>query len=72
MAHQALLSTGFSRKQYGDRLSFPTAGNPSNPGIELVPLAYPPLAGEFFTTEPPGKLRNVTLVGNRAFVHVIS
>ena len=55
-----------------ERLSFPTAGNLPNPGTELVPLECPALAGGFFTTEPPGKLHNVTLFGNRAFVHVMN
>ena len=72
MARQAPLSTGFSSQQYRNGLSFPTAGNLPNPGTELVPLVCPALAGGFFTTEPPGKLHNVTLFGNRAFVHVMS
>ena len=70
VAHQAPLFTGFSRQVYCSGRSFPTAGDPPSPGIELVPLVYPALAGGFFTTEPPGKSQNVTLFGNRAFVHV--
>ena len=45
-AHQAPLSTGFSRQEYWRGLLFPS------PGIEPV---SPALAGRFFTTEPPGK-----------------
>ena len=34
------------------RLPFPTSGDLPNPGIKA---AAPDLAGEFFTTKPPGK-----------------
>ena len=46
--HQAPLS----RQEYWSGLPFPTPGNRSDPGIEP---SSPALAGEFFTTEPPGK-----------------
>ena len=52
VAHQAPLSMGFSRQEYWSRLSFPPPGNLLDQGIE--PLS-PALAGELFTTEPPGK-----------------
>ena len=39
-------------EEYWIGLSFPSAGILPNPGIES---ATPALAGEFFTTEPPGK-----------------
>ena len=37
-------------------LPFPPPGDLPNPGIEPV---FPALAGGFFTTEPPGKPRNI-------------
>ena len=51
-AHQDSLSMGFSRQEYWSVLSFPSPGDLSNPGIELI---SPALADGFFTTEPPGK-----------------
>ena len=53
VAHQAPLSLGFFRQQYWSGLPFPTPGDLLNLGIKPM---YPALAGEFFTTEPPGKL----------------
>ena len=47
---QVPLSMGFSRQEYWSGLSFPFAGDLSDPGIEL---AFPALAGGFFTTESP-------------------
>ena len=41
---------GFSRQEYWSGLLFPTPGDLPNPGIELVPLMSPALAGGFFTT----------------------
>ena len=38
-----------------ERSPFPTTGDLPKPGIEPVSLASPALAGEFFTTTPPGK-----------------
>ena len=52
VAHQALLSMGFSRQEYWSGLSFPSLGDLPNPGIKLV---SPALAARFFTTGPPGK-----------------
>ena len=52
VAHQAPLSTGFSRQEYWNGLPFPSPGNLPDPGIKPV---SPVLAGRFFTTEPPGK-----------------
>ena len=52
VAHQALLSMGFSRQEHWSGLPFPSPGNLPNPRIEA---ASPALAGRFFTTEPPGK-----------------
>ena len=53
VAHQAPLSLGFFRQQYWSGLPFPTPGDLLNLGIKPM---YPALAGELFTTEPPGKL----------------
>ena len=52
---QAPLFMEFSRPEYWSGLPFPTPGDLPNPGIELVSLVSPALAGRFFTTEPPGK-----------------
>ena len=46
---------GFLRQECWNRLSFPTPGNLSNPGIKPASPAFPALAGGFFTTKPPGK-----------------
>ena len=52
-ALQAPRSLGFSRQEHWNGLPFPSPeqGLP-DPGIESP---FPALAGEFFTTEPPGK-----------------
>ena len=55
VAHQDLLSMGFSRQEYWSGLPFPTPGDLSEPGTESVSLVSPALAGGFFATEPPGK-----------------
>ena len=52
-AHQAPLSTGFSRQEYWSGLLFPIPGNLPDPGKEAEFPAAPALAGRFFTTEPP-------------------
>ena len=46
---QAPLSMGFSRQEYWSGLPFPPPGDPPDPGIKLMPLESPSLAG-FFTT----------------------
>ena len=55
VAHQAPLSLGFSRQEYWNRLPFPFPGDLLNPGIKSTSPAFLALAGENFTTEPPGK-----------------
>ena len=45
----------FSRREYLGGLPFPTPGDLPNRGTEPVSLELPALAGEFFTTDPPGK-----------------
>ena len=42
---------GFPRQEYWSGESFPPPGDLPDPGIESV---SPALAGDFFTTEPPG------------------
>ena len=50
VGHQALLSKGFSRQEYWNRLTFPPSGDLPYPGIEPMSLMSPALAGGFFTT----------------------
>ena len=57
VAHQAPLSMGFSRWKYWSRLPFPAPGDLPDSGIEPLPPGSLALAGEFFTTMPPGKPR---------------
>ena len=52
---QAPLSMGFSTHEYWSGLPCPPPGDLPRPGIERVFLAAPVLAGELFTTAPPGK-----------------
>ena len=52
VAHQAPLSVGFSRQERWRGLPCPPPRDLPDPGIKLGSSA---LAGEFFTTEPPGK-----------------
>ena len=52
VAHQVPQSKEFSRQEYWSGLSFTTARDIPNPGIESM---SPTLAGGFFTTLPPGK-----------------
>ena len=53
-ARQAPLSMGFPRQEYWSKLPFPSPRVLPYPGMEPT---SPALAGEFFTTEPPGKPR---------------
>ena len=52
VAHQAALSMGFPKQEYWSGLPFPLAGDLPDSGIKPVSLAFPVLAGGFFTTEP--------------------
>ena len=49
------LSVGFSRQEYWSTLPFPIAGYLPDPGTEPTFPMSPVLAGEYFTTVPPGK-----------------
>ena len=55
IAHQAPLSIRFSRQEYGSGFPCCLPGDLLDPGIELMSLMAPALAGRFFTTVPPGK-----------------
>ena len=55
VAHQAPLSMEFFRQEYWSGLSFPTAGDLPNPGVEPRSPVSLALADGFFTIEPPGK-----------------
>ena len=50
VAHQALLSMGFSRQEYWSGLPSPPPGYRHNPGTEPASLKSLALAGRFFTT----------------------
>ena len=52
VAHQALLSIGFSRQKYWSGLPFPSPGDLPNPGIEP---GSPTLQADSLPTELPGK-----------------
>ena len=52
VAHQAPLFMEFHRQVDWSELPFPVPGHLPDPGIELVSLASPALAGRFFTTVP--------------------
>ena len=58
---QAPLSMGFSRQEYWHGLPFPSPGDLSNSEIETLSLAFPALAGRFFTTASPRKLSENTM-----------
>ena len=55
VACRALLSMEFCRQEYRSGLPFPSPGDLPDPGIEPTSLESPALAGQFFTTVPPGK-----------------
>ena len=44
----------FSSHEYCTGLGLPSPGNLPDPGIEPISLAYPTLAGEFFSATPAG------------------
>ena len=52
VAHQAPLSMGFSRQEYGSGLPFPSPGDLPDPGIEA---RSPALQADALTSESPGK-----------------
>ena len=58
VAHQAHPSMGFSRQEYWSGLPFPSPGDLPDPGIEP---GSPALEADALTSEPPGKVVEVTL-----------
>ena len=54
VAHQTPLSVGFPRQEYWSGLPFPPLQDLPDPGIKAMSPLTPALAGEFFTTGPPG------------------
>ena len=46
---------GFPWQEYWSGLTFSPAGDLPDPGTEPESPVAPALAGEFFTTKPPGK-----------------
>ena len=59
VANQTPLSMGFPRQEHWSGLPSPPPGNIPHSGIKL---ASPAVAGEFFSTEPPGKLCSVAKI----------
>ena len=53
--HQGPLSMEFPRQEYCSGLPFPSPGDLPTPGMEPRSPVSPALAGEFFTTAPPGE-----------------
>ena len=53
---QAPLSVELFRQEYWIGLAFPSPGDLPDPRIKPVSLAFPALAGRFFSTVPPGEL----------------
>ena len=50
VAHQPLLSMGFSRQESSSGLPFPSPGHPPDPGMEPLSLTSYAVGGGFFTT----------------------
>ena len=50
VAHQAPLSTGFSRQEYWSELLLPSPLDLPSSGIKAMSLKSPALAGKFFTS----------------------
>ena len=53
VAHQDLLTMGSPMQENWRGLPFSPPGDPPDPGVESVSLAF---SGRFFTAEPPGSL----------------
>jgi len=52
----------FSRQEYRNELPFHTLGDLPHPEIEPESPVSPTLAGEFFTTVPPGKPQSLEYI----------
>ena len=59
---------GFLRQEYWSGLPLPTPGDLADPGIELMSLMSPALAGGFFTMAPLGK----PMKGDKGHLHLTS
>ena len=67
VAHQALLSTGFSMKEFWSRLLCPPPGDLPDPGIKPEFLVSPELQADFLQLEPLGNVLGIWLY---AFVNI--
>ena len=67
VVHQAPRSMGFSQQECWSRLPFSSLGDLPDPGMEP---ASPALAGEFLTTEPPGKPIWELMEGQKTHIRV--
>ena len=56
---QALLPLGFSRQEHWSGLLFPPSGDLPDPGIELMSLTSPAVAGRFFITSATWVIANI-------------
>ena len=63
---------GFSRQEYWSGLSFPPPGDLPDPGIELMSLLSPALAGRFFTTSDTQEAHSPLLTVLQIFFHCFS
>lgn len=59
--HQALPSVGFPRQDYWHSLQFPPPWDLPSPEIQPTSPVSLALAGYFFTTEPSGKSKDISL-----------
>ena len=50
---------GISQARIPSGLPFPPPGDLCNPGVKSASLAFPPLAGRFFTTSATWRVRKV-------------
>ena len=62
IAHQAPLSTVFSRQEYWSGHPFPSPGDLLNPGVEL---GSPALQVDSLPSEPPGKNKKLPREGKQ-------
>ena len=63
IAHQALLSMGFSRQEHRSMLPCSSPGDLPNPGIKLVSLSLLHWQAGSLTLVPPGKPHNLAAYG---------
>ena len=61
VTRQDPLSMGFSCQEYWTGLLYPPAGDLPNSGIEPTSLAFPTLAGGFFTTSVTWEVPNIKI-----------